>query len=239
LRKDHRPYYIKKIYLKFQKFYARHFLGPQLEFLGKGFVFIKPWHVELFGSPIEIGDYATLIATSDKKVRLSIWSHEKDQGRIKIGNYSLICPGVRIGSACEIVIGDNCMLASGVYITDSDWHDIYNRVAIGKTAPIRIEKNVWIGDSAIICKGVTIGENSIIGAGAIVVDPVPANTIAAGNPARVVKQLDPQKLITTREQWFSNPAGLFKKLDQFDKDMLRGNTLRHWLRYLLFPVKGE
>ncbi|MFC1815917.1 acyltransferase, partial [Thermodesulfobacteriota bacterium] len=131
------------------------------------------------------------------------------------------------------------MLASGVYITDSDWHDIYNRVAIGKSAPVRIEKNVWIGDSAIICKGVTIGENSIIGAGAIVVNHVPADSIAAGNPARVVKQLDPKEQITTRAHWFSNPARLFKGLDQFDKDMLRGNTTLHWLRYLLFPIKGE
>jgi serine acetyltransferase len=131
------------------------------------------------------------------------------------------------------------MLASGAYITDADWHDIYNRVAIGKTAPVRIEKNVWIGDSAIVCKGVTIGENSIIGAGSIVVDSVPANTIAAGNPARVVKELDPREKITTRAHFYSNPAKLFKDFDQFDRDMLQHNTLRGWLRHLLFPLKGD
>jgi acetyltransferase-like isoleucine patch superfamily enzyme len=53
-------------------------------------------------------------------------------------------------------------------ITDSDWHDVYNRISIGKTAPIKIEDNVWIGDSVIVCKGVSIGENSIIGADAVV-----------------------------------------------------------------------
>jgi acetyltransferase-like isoleucine patch superfamily enzyme len=239
LQRDHRPYYIKKLYLKFQKFYTNHFLRPQFEFLGKGFVFIKPWHVELFGSPIEIGDYAMVFATPDKKVRLSVWPDLKAGGRIRIGSYSLICPGVRIGSASEIRIGDNCMLASQAYITDSDWHDIYNRVATGKTAPVKIENNVWIGDSAIVCKGVTIGENSIVGAGAIVVDSIPANTIAAGNPAKVVKQLDPGEQMTTREHWFSNPAGLFKELDQFDRDMLQRNTFLHWLRHLVYPLKGE
>ncbi len=239
MKRDHRPYFIKKLHLGFQQFYTRRFIAPQLESMGKGCLFIKPWHVDIFGAPIEIGDYAMVVATSDKKIRLSIWSQQEGMGRITIGNYSLICPGVRLGSASEITIADNCMLASGAYITDADWHDIYNRVAIGKTAPVRIEKNVWIGDSAIICKGVTIGENSIIGAGAIVVDSVPANTIAAGNPAKVVKELDPREEITTRAHFYSNPAKLFKDFDQFDRDMLRNNTLLGWLRHLLFPLKGD
>jgi acetyltransferase-like isoleucine patch superfamily enzyme len=239
MRRDHRPYFIKKLHLGLQQFYTRRFIEPQLESMGKGCLFIKPWHVDIFGAPIEIGDYAMVVATSDKKIRLSIWSQQEGLGRITIGNYSLVCPGVRIGSATEITIADNCMLASSVYITDADWHDIYNRVAIGKTAPVRIEKNVWIGDSAIICKGVTIGENSIIGAGAIVVDSVPANTIAAGNPAKVVKELDPREEITTRAHFYSNPAKLFKDFDQFDRDMLRNNTLLGWLRHLLFPLKGD
>ena len=239
MRRDLRPYYVKKLHLGFQKFYTHHFIEPQLESLGKGCLFIKPWHVDIFGAPIEIGDYAMVVATSDKKIRFSIWSQQEGLGGIRIGNYGLICPGVRLGSACEITIADNCMLASGVYITDADWHDIYNRVAIGKTAPVRIESNVWIGDSAIICKGVTIGENSIIGAGAIVVDSVPPNTIAAGNPARVVKALDPREQITTRAHFYSNPAKLFKDFDQFDKDMLRNNTLLGWVRHLLYPHKKD
>jgi carbonic anhydrase/acetyltransferase-like protein (isoleucine patch superfamily) len=127
------------------------------------------------------------------------------------------------------------MIASNAYITDSDWHDIYDRISIGKTAPIHIEDNVWIGDSAIVCKGVTIGENSIIGAGAVVVDAIPPNCVAAGNPARVVKQLDTSKTITTRAQWFSNPDKLFKDFDKADKELLGENSFFHWLRYLLFP----
>jgi acetyltransferase-like isoleucine patch superfamily enzyme len=235
LRRDHRPYYIKKIFLKFQAFYVRHFLRPQLEHLGKGFNFVRPWHVELFGAPIELGDCVNVVAASDKKVRLNIWSDQKEKGRIRIGNYCLICPGVRIGAADDITVGDNCMIASNAYITDSDWHDIYNRITMGKTAPVNIANNVWIGDSAIVCKGVTIGENSIIGAGAVVVDSVPANRVAAGNPAKIVKQLDGGEAFTTRAQFFSNPEKLFKGFDQIDKEYLRENTLFHWLRYLLFP----
>jgi len=110
---------------------------------------------------------------------------------------------------------------------------------VGKTAPVRIEENVWIGDSAIVCKGVTIGENSIIGTGAVVVNSIPSDTIAAGNPAKPVKQLDQEEKITKRGQWFSDPVRLARNIDQLDREMLRGNTLSHWLRYLVSPKKGE
>jgi len=239
LRRDHRPYYIKKAYTKFEEFYVNHFLRPQLASLGEGFTFMRPWQVEIFGAPIELGDYVNVVASSDKMVRLAIWAEQPDLGRIRIGNYCLICPGVRIGSAHEIVIGDNCMIASNAYVTDSDWHDIYNRISIGKTAPVTIENNVWIGDSAIVCKGVTIGENSIVGAGAVVVDDIPANCVAAGNPARIVKQLDAAACFTTRAQFFSEPEKLLRGFDQTDKALLRGNSLLHWLRYLLFPSRED
>ena len=239
MRKDHRPYYIKKAYLKLQEFYVNHFLRPQLESLGEGFTFMRPWHVEIFGGPIELGDYVNVVAASDKTVRLAIWAEQKERGHIRIGNYCLICPGVRIGSAHEIIVGDNCMIASNAYLTDSDWHDIYNRISIGKTAPINIKNNVWIGDSAIVCKGVTIGENSIIGAGSVVVDDIPDHCVAAGNPARIVKQLDNGESFTTRAHFFSEPEKLFRGFDETDKELLRENSFLHWLRYLLFPSKED
>ena len=58
-------------------------------------------------------------------------------------------------------------------------------------APITLEDNVWLGGSVVVCPGVTIGENSIIGAGAVVTRDIPANSIAVGNPTRVIKELDP------------------------------------------------
>jgi acetyltransferase-like isoleucine patch superfamily enzyme len=239
VRKDHRPYFIKRAYLKFQRFYAHRFIRPQFESLGEGYTFMKPWHVELFGSPITLGRCAHVIAAPDNRVRLSVWPAREGKGAIRIGDFCLICPGVRIGSADAVEIGSNCMLASKVYITDSDWHDIYNRIASGRTAPVTIAENVWIGDSAIICKGVTIGENSIIGAGAVVVDDIPANAVAAGNPARVVKQLNAAEGMIKRERWFSGRAELSREIDQLDRAMLGGNSLLHWVRHLLFPAKGD
>jgi acetyltransferase-like isoleucine patch superfamily enzyme len=239
VRKDHRPYIVKKGWLKFQKFYARHFLSPQLDALGKGFSFLGPWHVQLFGGPILIGDYATVIATPDKKVRLSVWPEQPGKGGIHIGDYALICPGVRISSAERIDIEDNCMLASGVYITDSDWHGIYDRVSMGRAQPVRLEKNVWVGDSAIVCKGVTIGENSIIGAGAIVVTSIPANCVAVGNPAKVVRTLDPNETFTTRAHWFADPVRLAREFVRWEQAVLKGNTFFGWLRHSLFPKRED
>ncbi len=204
---------------------------------GKRLQVIKPWHVEIFGAPVEIGDYATIIAAPDGKVRLSVWPASPGKGSIRIGSYGLICPGVRIGSAQEVVIEDNCMIASRAYITDCDWHGLYDRLAIGRSEPVRLDPNVWIGDSAIVCKGVRVGENSIVGAGAVVVNDIPPNAVAVGNPARVVKQLDPSRPVTTRSQWYHDPQRLFEEIDRLDRSILGGNSLSHWVGHLLSPKR--
>lgn len=239
MRHDHRPYSLKRAYLKFEKFYANHFLRPHLASLGRGCVFFRPWHVEVFGGPVSIGNYATIIATPDKKIRLSVWSTRPEAGSIFIDDYALICPGVRISSAAKVSIAADCMLANGVYITDADWHGLYDRVATGPSRPVTIAKNVWIGDSAIVCKGVAIGENSVIGAGSVVVEPIPANVVAAGNPARVVKKLDPAEKLIPRSEWLKNPRQLARELDEWERARLSGNTYRGWLRYLFFPRRGD
>ena len=103
-------------------------------------------------------------------------------------------------AAEKIQIGDACMIAHGAYISDADWHGIYDRAQpVGKTEPVILKDNVWIGDSAIICKGVTIGKNSIIGAGAVVTKDVPDNSIYAGNPAKLVKKLDQDSFISRKD----------------------------------------
>jgi acetyltransferase-like isoleucine patch superfamily enzyme len=62
-----------------------------------------------------------------------------------------------------------------------------------KTAPVKIADNVWIGMNALILKGVTVGENSVVAAGSVVTKSVPANTVVAGNPAAVVKKFEIEK----------------------------------------------
>jgi acetyltransferase-like isoleucine patch superfamily enzyme len=240
VRKDQRPYFIKCLDVAFQQWYANYFLRPQFDYLGKGSLFLRPWHVEVFGWPVRLDDYANVIATPDKRVRLTVWSNLETAGRIRIGKYVLICPGVRISSAVDISIGDSCMLAQGVYVTDSDWHDLYDRgLSIGGQAAVTIGDNVWLGDSVIVCKGVTIGDNSVVGAGSVVLRDIPPNVVAAGNPAGIIKILDPDRHIGTRAEWFSDPEKLAGQFDQMDRDILKGNTVFGWLRSLLFPRRGD
>ena len=130
-------------------------------------------------------------------------------------------------------------MANGVYITDSDWHGLYDRTRRSDAvSPVHIGDNVWLGDHATILKGVTIGENSVVAAAAVVTRDVPANVVVAGNPAKVVKNLDPGQGFRTRADYFSNPESLTRFFDQVDREVLAGNSTLRWLFALLWPRRG-
>lgn len=91
----------------------------------------------------------------------------------------------------KLEIGENTLIAPFCYITDYDHvtkdRDKPIKVQGYKSAVIEIGKNVWIGAKTVILKGVTIGNNSVVGAGSVVTRDVPANSVAVGSPARVIK----------------------------------------------------
>lgn len=158
------------------------------------------WNMVVYGPNISIGRNVIFVAAGGSRTNLSSVRIGEIEGRISIGDNVLVMNGVRVSSAASITIGDGCMLANYCYLTDSDWHDIHDRTsAPGGRAPIVLERGAWIGDSAIVCKGVRVGENSIVGAGAVVTKNVPPNTVVAGNPARVVKKLDPKRVVLLGE----------------------------------------
>ena len=131
------------------------------------------------------------------------------------------------------------MFGHGAYITDSDWHGIYDRTeVVGSPKEVILEKNVWIGDSAIVCKGVTIGENSIIGAGSVVTKDVPKNSVYAGNPAKLVKELDEDEFVS-RESFFSDPKKLADDFDMLDRYTLAKNSTFSWIKSLIFRDKSH
>ena len=192
-------------------------------------------YFDIYGRNISIGDYPTMVASPDNYIHLTTWSLEDHEGEISIGNFCLLTPGVRIASASKITIGDGCMFANSAYISDADWHGIYDRAEpVGKTKPIVLKDNVWIGDSAIICKGVTIGKNSIIGAGAVVTKDVPENSIYAGNPAKLVKKLD-NVSFNTRADFFENPKQLAHDFDMLDRYTLGKNSFLNWIKTIFIP----
>ncbi len=129
-----------------------------------------------------------------------------ENGSCKVGDFTLL-NGALIMANESIEIGSHCLISWNVGIADSDFHPIdaaqrrIDTMALApfykdrpprpeiKAAPVRIQDNVWIGMNAVILKGVTIGENSIVAAGAVVSKDVPPNVVVAGNPAVIVKHL--------------------------------------------------
>ncbi|WKK66464.1 acyltransferase [Lutimonas zeaxanthinifaciens] len=110
----------------------------------------------------------------------------KYQASIEIGN-NCGFSGTVIGAFKSIMIGDNVKCGANTLITDSDWH--LDDIRSNSPSEVVIEDNVWLGEGVKVLKGVTIGENSLIGAGSIVTKSISANVIAVGNPCKVVRKL--------------------------------------------------
>ena len=113
-------------------------------------------------------------------------------GEVTIGeNVSL--NGACIGCVSSIKIGDECLI-SDCFLADSDYHNLephlrHSPPGSKTSAPIVIERNVWVGARATIMKGVHIGENSVVGLGSIIRKSIPANVVVIGNPQQIVKNL--------------------------------------------------
>lgn len=240
MRHEHKPKRLKRLVEGASQVYAKRFLEPNFDSIGDNFRAVNPWYMAVHGENIHLGKSALLAAVPDRRVMLTTVRNKHGGGEIRIGDYCLISPGVRIESNESIIIGDNCMLAANVYIGDSDWHGLYNRInAFRCTAPVVLEENVWIGMGAVITKGVTIGENAVVGAGAIVTKNVEANTVVGGNPAKVIKTLNPRRKFLKRDYLLSDSeraAAIDSALMDF---VTAGNTWRGWLRSALLPRRGD
>lgn len=123
-----------------------------------------------------------------------VWLTGGERGRIRIGSGTFLNQLVMVAAAELVEIGDHCMAANGALITDADhrFDDLARPITHqGFTAkgPTRIGDNVWLGANAVVTGGVTIGERSVIGAGSVVTQDIPAGVIAAGTPARVLREI--------------------------------------------------
>jgi len=110
--------------------------------------------------------------------------------RLTIGDNTYITASSVLYCANEIEIGSDCAISWNTTILDTDFHHIYypDGTQNELTSPVRIGNKVWIGCNCTILKGVTIGDNAVIGANTLVNKDVPPNCLAVGNPMRIIKE---------------------------------------------------
>jgi acetyltransferase-like isoleucine patch superfamily enzyme len=122
---------------------------------------------------------------------LSTWT----QGAVLTIGAEFGMTGGSIVCAERVTIGNRVFMGANTIITDTDFHPLSPAIrnanpADGKTAPVTIEDDVFIGMQVLILKGVTLGAGSVIGAGSVVTRDIPAGMIAAGNPAQVIRPVE-------------------------------------------------
>lgn len=148
-----------------------------------------PWRMSI-GDSFSAGDHLRL-ETLDR------FEQQHFQPQLIIGNNVRIEDNCHIGCIERVEIGDGTLLASKVFISDHshgnvDKSDIdvapLSRPLVSK--PVKIGRNVWIGDGACILPGVELGDNVVVGANAVVTHNFPANAVIAGCPARLIRMLD-------------------------------------------------
>lgn len=150
-------------------------------------------------SHIAIGDGVQLFSSSWRSSTANCFNCKlrtfHSTSSIIFGDHSCMTGGAIIARSKTIRIGARCLIAPGVTILDSDFHiswppDRRNAWDTDLDKDVVLEENVWIGMGCIVLKGVTVGKNSVIAAGSVVVNSIPANCLAGGNPAKVLKRMD-------------------------------------------------
>lgn len=148
-----------------------------------------------------VGENHTVVIGAQTRLRGGHFLVEDRLGRLEVGaSTEMFVPMVICSEGRTIRIGRNCLVAYGLDLRNSDGHSVLDattRQRVNPAADITIADHVWIGNNAQIVKGVTIHEHSIIAARAVVTKDVPPHTLAAGLPARVIREnvdWDPQRL---------------------------------------------
>jgi acetyltransferase-like isoleucine patch superfamily enzyme len=162
-------------------------INAQLSIRGKARV---PLSVRLAGrvrlrgdGDVEFGQGVTL--TGDI-VPLEFVSYKG--ARISIGDHTFINYGSSISAYKQVEIGRHCLLGHHTLIVDRNEHGVDQREVAPPPAQVIIEDHVWSGSRVVVLPGVFIGHHSVIGAGSVVTKDIPANCLAVGNPARVVRK---------------------------------------------------
>ena len=149
--------------------------------------FNQYWHQkDYFPGLLAVHEQAVLQVTGNFSIYSGARVSVNAKARLVLGS-GYINHGLNLNCFASIEIGDDVAISDNVSIRDSDNHEIMTE-GFQKSLPIKIGNHVWIGMNVTILKGVTIGDGAVIAAGAVVNKNIPARCLAAGVPARVIKE---------------------------------------------------
>jgi maltose O-acetyltransferase len=109
-------------------------------------------------------------------------------GRLEVGNNVFINYGASILASSLVRIGSDCLIGTHVMVMDTDFHRVEDKAWDTSGLPIILEDRVWLGNRSIVLKGVTVGHDAVVAAGAVVTRDVPPRTLVGGVPAKVIRQ---------------------------------------------------
>lgn len=158
-------------------------LGKRVKFHGRPILERYPYSQITIGNNARFrSDFTTVLGSKSKTI-----IRTKERGaKIIIGNNSGF-NAAAITACASITIGNNVLMGFNSRIIDFDGHSSYDITKPGEMSPVEIQDKVFIGMNTVILKGVTIGENSVIGANSLVTKDIPPNVIAAGNPCKIIR----------------------------------------------------
>lgn len=137
-----------------------------------------------------------LLAAIGEKTQIRSPFHCDYGDGIRIGAGTFVNFNCVMLDGAPISVGDECLLAAGVQLITATHpvDPVARRAAWEQALPVTIADGVWLGGGALVCPGVSIGENTVVGAGSVVTRDLPAGVVAYGNPARVIREIDDREL---------------------------------------------
>jgi acetyltransferase-like isoleucine patch superfamily enzyme len=187
---------LNKLYLQKWRWYERNSLpwnrlAIHNEFSKRG-AFVR-WPVQ--GNVLEAFRDGRLEVGEGTLFEPMVWITIADGARVRIGAGSFLNIGVMVAAHELVEIGDHCMFANGCFVSDGShrfddpdkpvtWQGFTSK------GPTRIGDNCWFGANCVVTSGVTIGERCVIGANSVVTSDIPPRTIAAGAPAKVIREIE-------------------------------------------------
>ena len=147
----------------------------------------------VYGEPLEMLADERLVIGEQVFLENGVWL--TGTGRLVIGSGTILNLGVMVASLGRVEIGQHCMVGNGSLITDANhrFDDLARPViwqGFDSKGPTTVGDNCWLGANVVVTSGVSVGERCVIGANSVVTRDIPAYSVAAGAPARVIRSID-------------------------------------------------